>query len=102
MTTSRQDRKLIRESVKNRKKTASELAAALTEETGTLISTQTARRRLTEAGLKGYKARKKPWLSVENKKKRLDWALRHQHFTVEDWSNVLWSDESNFEVSFIT
>lgn len=101
VTTSREDRKLIRESVKDRKKTSSELAAALTEETGKSISARTARRRLVEAGLKGCKARKKPWLSQENKKKRLDWALRHQHFTEEDWSNVLWSDESNFEVSFL-
>lgn len=102
VTTSRQDRKLIRESVKDRKKTSSELAVALTEETGHPISARTARRRLVEAGLKGCKARKKPWLSADNKRKRLDWALRHQHFTEEDWSNVLWSDESNFEVSFFS
>lgn len=99
VTTKREDRKLIRESMKDRKKTSSELAAALSEETGKAISARTARRRLGEAGLKGCKARKKPWLSEANKRKRLEWALRHQHFTEEDWSNVVWSDESNFEVS---
>jgi len=100
VTTKRQDRKLVRESVRNRKKTSSELAAALSEEVGQPISARTARRRLAEAGLKGCKARKKPWLSDNNIKNRLEWALRHRHFTEEDWSNVLWSDESNFEVSF--
>lgn len=100
-TTRRQDRKLVRESLRNRKKTSSELAAALSEEVRQPISARTARRRLAEAGLKGCKARKKPWLS-DNKKNRLEWALRHQHFTEEDWSNVLWSDESNFQVIFFT
>lgn len=99
ITTKREDRKLVRESIKNRKKTSSELAAALSEEAGKPISARTARRRLGEAGLKGCKARKKPWLSVANKRKRYEWALRHKHFTEEDWSNVVWSDESNFEVS---
>lgn len=97
--TERQDKKLIRDSVRDRKKTSSELAAALSEEVGQPISARTARRRLAEAGLKGCKVRKKPWLS-DNKKNRLEWALRHKHFTEEDWSNVLWSDESNFELFY--
>lgn len=100
VTTEREDRKLIRESLKHRKKTSSELAADLTEEIGRPISARTARRRLTEAGLKGCKARKKPWLSEKNKKSRYEWARRHQHLSEEDWSNILWSDESNFEVNF--
>lgn len=98
VTTARQDRQLIRESVKDRKKTSSQLAAALSEEAGKPISARTARRRLVAAGLKGCKARKKPWLTQNNKKNRLDWALRHQHFTEEDWANVVLSNESNFEV----
>lgn len=40
--------------------------------------------------------RRKPWLSGDNKRKRLNWALSHKHFTKEDCS-----DESNFEVGFI-
>lgn len=98
VTTKRQDRKLIRDSLKDRKKTSSQLAAALSDEIGRPISSRTARRRLIEAGLKGCKARKKPWLSDSNKKKRLEWALKHQNFTQADWANVIWSDESNFEV----
>lgn len=98
-TSKREDRKLIRGSIKDRMKTSSELAAALSEEAGKPISARTVRRRLVEAGLKGCKARKKPWLSETNKRKRLEWALRHQHLTEEDWSNVVWSDESNFEAS---
>lgn len=98
VTTDREVRKLVRASLKDRKKTSSELAAAISEDIRRPISSRTVRRRLLEAGLKGCKARKKPWLSDNNKKNRLKWALRHQNFTVEDWSNVVWSDESNFEV----
>ncbi|CAG9565363.1 unnamed protein product [Danaus chrysippus] len=98
VTTEREDRLLIRQSLQNRKKTALELAAALSEAKGSSVSVYTVRRRLLKAGLKGFKARKKPWLSEHNKKNRLEWALKHRDWSVEDWSNVLWSDESNFEV----
>lgn len=98
ITTDREDRLLIRQSLQDRKKTALELAAALSEGKSRSVSACTVRRRLIAAGLKGCKARKKPWLSEHNKKNRLQWALRHRDWTVEDWSNVLWSDESNFEV----
>jgi len=67
-TMKREDRKLICESLKNRKKTFSELAAAFAEETGRSISARTARRRLVEGGLKGCKARKKPWLSKKTRR----------------------------------
>lgn len=99
ITIGRQDRQLQRESLRNRKKTSSELAAEFSEQMKKTISARTTRRRLQEAGLKGCKARKKPWLSESNKKARYKWALQHRTFTAEDWSNVVWSDESNFEVS---
>ncbi|XP_046975380.1 uncharacterized protein LOC124541508 [Vanessa cardui] len=98
ITTDREDRKLVRESLKNRKKASSELAVELSTEVNKTISARTTRRRLQEAGLKGCKARKKPWLSDNNKRARYAWALKYQYFTKEDWSNIIWSDESNFEV----
>ena len=68
ITIDRQDRRLLRESLKNRKKTSSELAAESSLEINRPVSARTTRRRLHTAGLKGYKARKKPWLSDTNKK----------------------------------
>lgn len=100
ITTEREDRLLIRHSLLDRKKTSSELAVILSEAKGKHVSACTVRRRLAKAGLKGCKARKKPWLSHINKKIRVEWALKHRHWTVEDWSNILWSDESNFQVCF--
>lgn len=99
LTSGRQDNYLIFKSLKDRKKTSSVLAAELSETIGKPISARTVRRRLVGKRLKGCKARKKPFLSEVNRKNRLKWAFRYRHFTEEDWSNVVWSDESNFQVS---
>ncbi|KAK6329290.1 hypothetical protein J4Q44_G00012680 [Coregonus suidteri] len=32
----------------------------------------------------------------KNKKKHLQWARDHQHWTIEEWRNIPWSDESQF------
>ncbi|EQL37278.1 hypothetical protein BDFG_01252 [Blastomyces dermatitidis ATCC 26199] len=29
------------------------------------------------------------------KKKRLEWCLKHKNWTLEDWKNVIWSDETS-------
>lgn len=36
---------------------------------------------------------KRPFLTQEHARKRLIWARAHQHWTVEDWKRVIWSDE---------
>lgn len=100
LTSDQEDRILIRASIKNRKKTSSELASDFFVENNRKISPRTCRRRLQQAGLKGCKARKKPWLSEKNKIARYRWALKYRNWTPEMWANVVWSDESNFEVWF--
>ncbi len=37
-----------------------------------------------------------PLLSVKNRKRRIQFAPAHQNWTIEDWKNVAWSDESQF------
>ena len=54
------------------------------------------RRVLIRNGLKGCKPQKKPFLTETHRIKRLAWAKEHQHWTVEQWANVIFSDESNF------
>ena len=72
VTTKREDRKLVRKSIRNRKKTSFELAAALSEEVGQPISARTATRRLAEASLTRCKARKKLWLVRQQQNKSLE------------------------------
>jgi len=37
---------------------------------------------------------KKLLLTKRHRKERLDFALAHQDWTVEDWKTVVWSDET--------
>ena len=39
-------------------------------------------------------ARKKPPLSNENKAIRFQWAQEHLNWSIEQWNNILWSDET--------
>ncbi|KAI6214593.1 hypothetical protein M3Y94_00286800 [Aphelenchoides besseyi] len=66
-TSARTDRKLVRISKKNPKLSASEVAALANV---TEIQVHTVRRRLSEVGLNGRIAAKKPFISEINKKKR--------------------------------
>jgi hypothetical protein len=58
----------------------------------------TVKRLLQDAGLLGRVAKKKPYLRLANKKKRLRWAKEHRQWTEEDCKKVLWTDFSKFEV----
>jgi transposase len=60
----------------------------------TPVSSQTVRNTLKEASLKAVVKKKKPLLSATHRKRRLAFALKHQHWTVEDWKRVIWSDET--------
>ena len=51
-------------------------------------------------GLKGCVAKRRPMISKKNQAKRVKWALEHKDWTDEDWSQVLWLDESSF--SFVS
>ncbi|KAI2648680.1 Transposable element Tcb1 transposase [Labeo rohita] len=51
----------------------------------------------------GYRCRipqVKPLLNQKQRQKRLTWATEKQHWTVAQWSKVLFSDESKFCMSF--
>ena len=61
------------------------------------ISTRTISRVLVDhGGLNACKAAKKLLLSEKNRIARLDFARRYQNWTIDQWKQVLWSDESKF------
>lgn len=39
---------------------------------------------------------RKPLISEENRRKRLEWCLEHKAWTLDDWKMVAWSDESRY------
>lgn len=90
ISTVRDDRQLVRLSVSDRRKTARQLLVDWKINT----SVRTVRRRLVKAGLKARIPRKKPFLNLTQRRKRVQWAKAHVSWSQEQWKRVLWSDES--------
>ncbi|KAF2881263.1 hypothetical protein ILUMI_24908 [Ignelater luminosus] len=101
VTTTAQGQFLKINYLKDKHNTSSDLRNELSEAMGADISSRTVRRHLQGVGLKGCKARRKPWLSMRNKKGRLVWAKNHKDWIFEHWTKVVWSDECNIEVRII-
>lgn len=60
-------------------------------------STQTIRRRLVnQFNLRAHRPAKKPLLTPNQRKKRLQFCKRYSNWTIDDWKEVLFSDESLF------
>ena len=63
-----------------------------------VFSTDTVNRALIEHGLYGRKAARRPTISRVNQRKRLLFAREHLEWTEEQWANVLFTDESKFQI----
>ena len=66
------------------------MSRELRDITNTPVSPQTVRRHLKQAGLKAVVKKKKPLLTARHRKNRLDYAIAHQDWTVDDWKKVTW------------
>jgi hypothetical protein len=74
------------------------IASAVSEIPGIAsISARTVYRVLVFNGYGSYKRTVKPGLNDENKKVRLQWCLDHKDWTLEDWKNVIWTDETSVQ-----
>ena len=62
------------------------------------ISAQTVRIILKNMGMKAFLKKKKRFLSAKHKSQRLDFALQHQYWTIDDWKRVIWSDETKINL----
>ena len=54
-------------------------------------------RMLKEEGITNWLARKRPLITPEVAAKRLQWAKKHQNWSWEEWSKIIWSDECSLE-----
>ena len=55
------------------------------------ISTQTIQNGPKNVGMNAVVKKKRPRLTLHHRKERLDFAIRYQHWTLEDWKKVVWS-----------
>ena len=62
------------------------------------ISRQTVGRILRDFDMASYIAPKKPRITRAQRRTRVDWCYEHLSWSVNDWSNVVFTDESNYEI----
>ncbi|GFU96023.1 transposable element Tcb1 transposase [Trichonephila clavipes] len=66
--------------------------------TGTTVSTQTVRNRLHGVGLYARRPMVCVRLTSRHRRNRREWATEHMNWRRNEWSNILFSDESRFSV----
>lgn len=97
VTTPRQNRFVANTARRSRTSTARAINDRLHAAAGAgarRCSDQTVRNRLHAAGLHARRMIKRPALSLRHKQARLEWARDHEGWTRQQWSNVMFSDET--------
>ncbi len=89
-------RKLMNYVKQNRFKSLSIIVAGYNAFAPVKISFNTLRRYLHKQGIKSCIAVSKPFLSTRNIRARILWANLHQNWSLSQWQNVVFSDESSF------
>ncbi|GFU23269.1 transposable element Tcb1 transposase [Trichonephila clavipes] len=82
----------------NRRSTASDLSRQLSSATGTTVSRQTVYRRLGHIGLYARRPVRCVPLTATHCRLRLTWSREHALWTPQQWSCVMFSDESRFSL----
>ncbi len=80
----------------NRKATVTQITTHYNQGMQNTISERTTHRTLKQMGNSSRRPHQVPLLSAKNRKRRLQFTQAHQNWTIEDWKNVAWSDESQF------
>ncbi|GFT34301.1 transposable element Tcb2 transposase [Trichonephila clavipes] len=97
-TTPDGDRYLVLTARRHRNMNATLLQQHLRSATGTTVSTQTVRNRLHGVGLYAYRPLVCVRLTSRHHRDRRERATEHVNWRRNEWSNVLFSDESHFSV----
>jgi len=80
----------------DRKVTVTQITTRYNQGMQQTISERTTCRTLEQMGYSSSRSHRVLLLSAKNRKWRLQFAQAHQNWTIEDWKNVAWSDESRF------
>ena len=99
VTTAQDDRHLARMAVTDRTASSTVLSRRCSTATGLDLSASTVRRRLLRAGLVARMPLRRLPLFRHHQRLRLQWARERRHWRAE-WRNVVFSDESRFNMSY--
>ncbi len=80
----------------DRKATVTQITTRYNQAMQNTISEHTKRRTLKQMGYSSRRPHRVPLLSAKNRKRWLQFTQTHQNWTIEDWKNVAWSDESRY------
>ncbi len=80
----------------DRKATVTQITTRYNQGIQNTISEHTTHRTLKQMGYSSRRPHRVLLLSAKNRKRRLQFTQAHQNWTIEDWKNVSWSDESRF------
>ena len=97
-----QERTVLKDVRSDHFSSANKIAKELNLSLGVKISGETIRRILHRDDYKGRSAPLKPAVSAKNVKARKDFGGRHSSWTVFDWDEVIWSDESKQTFNVLT
>ncbi len=79
-----------------RKATVTQITTHYNQAMQNTISEHTTHRTLKQMSSSSRRPHRVPLLSAKNRKPRLQFTQDHQSWTIEDWKNAGWSDESRF------
>ncbi len=79
-----------------RKATVTQITTRYNQVMQNTISERTTRRTLKQMCYSNRRPHRVPLLSAKNRKRSLQFTRAHENWTIEDWKNVAWSDESLF------
>jgi len=94
----REKRKVLFELKRGNSKTATSITKKLKTDHGIVVSRRTVSNVLHSFGYVAQEKKKKPRLTDRHKRARYQWAKKYSTWTVEEWKDVIWSDESKFNV----
>jgi transposase len=94
----RNNRTIVRMLKNKETQTATNISKALKTSHKIEVSRFTVARALKSLGYACRIKKKKPKLTEKHKKARLAFAKKYESWTSDDWKNVIWSDESKFNL----
>lgn len=98
VTTRAQDNRMQTSQMRNRTRLAERTAAQTIGLHGRSISGQTVRNRLREHGIRARRQYVGSVLTPRHRATRLNWCTLHRNWTRQQWSRVMFSDESRFNL----
>ncbi|GFY14331.1 transposable element Tcb1 transposase [Trichonephila clavipes] len=97
-TTAGDDRYITLQAKRGQRQSASVIAQQLSTATGRQVSRFTVARRLHKGGLFAPRPERCLPLKVDDRRHRLQWCIEHKNWTTDQWSRVLFTDESRFSI----